>query len=433
MTLLYDLLYALALLLGWPYLIYRRLTRGPGSLAIGERLGRVPSRPVASHCVWIHGVSLGEINAARTIVAELRQRSPETAVVVSSTTQTGLQRARELFGARCLVFRFPIDFSFIMRRVLERVRPSVIVLMELETWPNLIEVAAQRGIPVTIANGRVTQERTLRGLDRPVVRRLARRMFSQVRWVGVQDEVYAERFRRLGVPNERVEVCGSVKYDAADITERIPGQDELAGQMTIDAARPLWACGSTGPGEEELLLGAYAGLLNEFHDLQLALVPRKPERFDEVAELILRRGFTCLRRSGKPPLVPPDVPNPRAVFLGDTLGELRKFYALATIVFVGRSLVPLGGSDLIEAGGLGKPILIGPYTQNFAEAAELLVGAGACLRVESAAGLESALRELLKDAGRRERMGKAAQAAIVSRRGATARIVERILEFGKSL
>src|SRR5262245_16377908 len=161
MTLLFDLIYALALLLGWPWLIYRRIKRGPGSLALGERLGSVPLRPVSAHCVWIHGVSLGEINATRTIVAELHRRCPGVAIVISSTTQTGLARARELYP-RLTVFRFPLDFSPIVGRVLHRIRPSVLVLMELEVWPNLLTVAKRRHIPVLIANGRVTEERSVR-------------------------------------------------------------------------------------------------------------------------------------------------------------------------------------------------------------------------------------------------------------------------------
>ncbi|MBU0617422.1 MAG: 3-deoxy-D-manno-octulosonic acid transferase, partial [Planctomycetes bacterium] len=209
MALLLDLIYGLAVCLGWPFLVYRRLKRGPGSLSMRERLGDVPSRPVSAHCVWVHGVSLGEINAARTIVAEFQSRSPETIVVISSTTQTGLQRARTLFPKHT-VFRFPLDFSFLIRRVLRRVRPSAIVLMELEAWPNLIEVAAAAGIPVMIANGRVTEEKSMRRFSRPIVRTLARRMFRQIRWVGAQDETYARRFVQLGVPAERVEITGSV-------------------------------------------------------------------------------------------------------------------------------------------------------------------------------------------------------------------------------
>jgi 3-deoxy-D-manno-octulosonic-acid transferase len=431
MTWLFDLAYLAALALGWPLLIYRRLTRGPGSLALGERLGNVPSRSVSARCVWIHGVSLGEINATRTLVAELRRRAPDVAIVVSSTTQTGLARARQLYP-RLTVFRFPLDLSFIVRRVLSRVRPSIIVLMELEVWPNLIYIAARRGVPVVIANGRVTDERTMRRFQRPLLRSVARGMFRRVRWVGAQEEGYARRFALLGVPPGHIELTGSLKYDAADVGDRIDGQDELAAQMTIDPQRPLWVCGSTGPGEEAIILDAYQRLIERFADLQLAIIPRKPERFDEVAQLIAQRGFACLRRSGAPPLVPHEVADPRPVFLGDTMGELRKFYALAAVVFVGRTLVPLGGSDVMEVAGLGKPLVVGPHTDNFAEAVELLRRDDACRIVADGAMLAEQVELILADAQLARRVGDAARAAILSRRGATERTIDRILELAGS-
>ncbi|MCH7871507.1 MAG: 3-deoxy-D-manno-octulosonic acid transferase, partial [Planctomycetes bacterium] len=174
MTIIYDLIYLLAVSLGWPYLLYRRLTRGPSHTSLRERLGGVPSRPVAGSCIWIHGVSLGEINAARTIVAEIKARAPQTVVVISSTTRTGLDRARTLYADH-IVFRFPLDFSFAIRNVLKRIRPSAIILMELEVWPNLIEVAVARGIPVMIANGRLTESKSMKRFGLPVVRGPARR------------------------------------------------------------------------------------------------------------------------------------------------------------------------------------------------------------------------------------------------------------------
>jgi 3-deoxy-D-manno-octulosonic-acid transferase len=431
MTFVYDAIYAVvAVIIGVPYALIRRFRRGPGNLALGERLGNVPSRPVSAHCVWIHGVSLGEINATRTLVADLHRRSPDTTVVISSTTNTGLARARELYP-RLVVFRFPLDFSFILRRVLNRIRPSIIVLMELEVWPNLIELAQRDGIPVIIANGRVTSERSMRFFLKPVVRQAMRRMFSRLRWVAAQDETYAERFRQLGVPPASIEVCGSVKYDAADVADRVDGQETLADAMTIDLHRPLWTCGSTGPDEERILLDAYEHVLREHPRLQLALIPRKPERFDEVAELIASRGYACLRRSGKPPIVPPSVAEPRAVFLGDTMGELRKFYALSEVTFVGRSLVPMGGSDVMEAAGLGKPVVVGPHTDNFVEAVGLLTASGGCAVVRDAQETADAVCRLLRSGDERKKVGDAARRTIESRRGATERIVNTIMRLAR--
>ncbi|MBK8915688.1 MAG: 3-deoxy-D-manno-octulosonic acid transferase [Phycisphaerales bacterium] len=430
MTLLYDAAYLLALLVVWPLLLYRRWRRGPGSLSLGERLGRVPPRPVAASCVWLHGVSLGEINATRTIVEDLRRRSPDTVIVLSSTTQTGLTQARQLYPQHC-VLRFPLDFSFAVRTALDRLRPSVIVLMELEVWPNLLHIARAREIPVVIANGRVTDNRTMRMFRRPILRSVARSMFGMLRWVGAQDAACAARFIELGVPAARVEVTGSVKYDTAPLTDRVDGQEQLAEAMTIDPRRPLWVCGSTGGGEESLILDAYEKLLREYPDLQLAVIPRKPESFDEVADLIVQRGFACLRRSGRPPQVPAEPVSPRPVFLGDTMGELRRFYGLATLVFVGRTLAPLGGSDVMEVAGMGKAMIFGPHTDNFAEAVGALLEAQAARRVATPAGLRGAVDELLKDPLRRMAMGAAAREVVRERRGATARTVDMILALAR--
>ncbi|MBK9119461.1 MAG: 3-deoxy-D-manno-octulosonic acid transferase [Phycisphaerales bacterium] len=428
MWLVYDLAYFLALLVAWPWLVYRRWTRGNSGTPLREYFGQIPPRPVAARCVWIHAVSLGEINATRTLVAELRQRAPEVIVALSSTTATGLAQARRLYP-QLVTFRLPLDFSFAIRTLMQRLRPSAIVLMELEVWPNLIEVATQEEVPVVIANGRITAERSMRRFRWPVLRWVARRMFTRLAWVGAQDQTYQARFVELGVPADRVEVTGSVKYDGAAVADQIEGQEELQAAMGIDPQRPLWVCGSTGPGEEDEILAAYTKLLEHFPALQLAIIPRKPERFDEVADLIVTRGYACLRRSTGAPRVPPGVAEPVPVFLGDTMGELRKFYALATVVFVGRSLVPLGGSDVMEVAGLGKPLVIGPYTDNFAEAVNLLLADGGCRRLTGPAALAPAITDLLRHPERRERMGAAGRKAILGRRGATARTVDRLLSL----
>ncbi len=427
MTLLYDLLYGLAVCLGWPWLLVRRWRRGAGSLAIRERLGNVPSRPVSAHCIWIHGVSLGEINATRTLVAEFQRRVPEVALVVSSTTATGLARARELYPKHT-VFRFPLDFSFAVSRVFERIRPTVLVLMELELWPNLMEIAARENVRVVIANGRVTSARTMRHFRRPLLRSIARRMFSRVSWVGAQDAEYARCFAELGVPSERIEVTGSLKFDAADLADRVAGSDELAAQMGLDGSAPLLVAGSTGPGEEELLLDAFATLRNSFPNLRMAIVPRKPERFYAVAEAIERRGWICARRS-RPPAAALDGP-PR-IELGDTVGELRKYYCLADVIVIGRSFVPLGGSDLIEAAALGKAVVLGPHMENFSDPTRALLRSGGCVQLAGSGLLAETLRQLLSDAQRRRALADAARATITEQRGATGRTVNRVLRVGR--
>jgi 3-deoxy-D-manno-octulosonic-acid transferase len=421
MTILLKLVYPFLLAFGSAFALYRRRKRDPDNFRWREYLGRVPVRPVSANCVWIHGVSLGEINATRSIVDELRRRSPDAVIVVSSTTETGLARARELYP-RLVVFQFPLDFAFAVRETLERIRPSVIALMELELWPNLLEEAWAYGVPVVVVNGRIT-ERSVQRFEYPLGRRLARRMFSRLSWVGAQDGTYASRFIELGMRAERVEVTGSVKYDVANASDHVPGQEELADAMGIEADKPLWVCGSTGPGEEEVILEAYERLLKDHADLQLAIIPRKPERFDEVAGLIVRHGYACLRRSSGAPVLPEGAAEPRPVFLGDTIGELRKFYALATVVFVGRSLVPM------EVAGLAKPILVGPYTYNFAEPVNMLLAEGALRQISASGALATVVSDLLRHPERRQQMGLAGREAIRSRAGASRKVVDRILGF----
>lgn len=430
MTWLLDIAYGVGLVLALPFLTIRRIRRGKSNAPRRELFGDVPARRVASRCVWIHGVSLGEINATRTIVRKIQRDAPEVAIAISSTTRTGLDQARKLYSG-LLVFRFPLDFSFAIRRTLNRVRPDVIVLMELEVWPNLLEIARQRNIPVIIANGRVTAEKSMKRFGKPIIRGIAQRMFGKLRWVGAQDQTYAARFAQLGVPAARIEVTGSVKYDAANNGDRVDGQDELAAALGVKKTQPLLVCGSTGPGEEAMILAAYEELLQTHRDLQLAIIPRKPERFDEVAELIATVGFPCLRRSTGSPQLPregakyPETP----VYLGDTMGELRKFYALADVVFVGRSLVPMGGSDAMEVAGLAKAMIFGPHMENFAEVAEALREHEACVQIEDASRLANSVRDLLADDSKRVRMGQAARRVIQGRQGATDLTVRKIFDL----
>lgn len=421
-----NLVYAVAALLYSPVLLYEMIVLKKNRRGWREKLfGPRPALAVKSSRprVWIHGVSLGEINAARELVRALGERRPDLDIVISATTDTGFARACQLFGAE-RVFRYPLDFSWTVRRALERIRPSLIVLMELEVWFNLVTMADRRGIPVAVVNGRLT-ERSARRLGR--LAGLTRRMFAAIRWAGVQDEATLSRFAQVGVPPERLTVTGSVKWDTAVIADRLPGQDELATALGLDPTQPLWVCGSTGPGEEAMLLDVYDRLRSSIPTLQLVLVPRKPERFDEVARLIAARGFSCRRRSGLPDGQTPPPREASTVWLGDTLGELRKFYALATAVFVGRSLVPMGGSDPMEVAALGKPIVVGPHMENFALPTAALAAAGALRQVAKADDLGIALAPWLTRLERARATGAAGQDVVRQHQGATGRTQEGLI------
>jgi 3-deoxy-D-manno-octulosonic-acid transferase len=415
--------YFIAAVLYAPVLIYQMVCQDKNRRGWRERFGHIAPREGGRPCLWIHAVSVGEVNATRALVQQIRNAFLDVEIVVSTTTDTGYDRAKTLYPD-LKIFRYPLDFSWVIRRVLDRLRPTVIVLMELEVWYNLSTIAAGRGIKVCVVNGRFTARSAMR---LRLIRPLVRRMFSALAWVGAQDEHIAERFRRAGVAAECVEVVGSLKWDTATIAEHIDGEKELAAALGIRGNRPLVVLGSSGPGEEEMVIDACERLPVELNDIQLAIVPRKPERFSEVAKLIEKKGRTCFRRSEQPDgSLPPTNTSGRGIVLGDTMGELRKFYSLSDVVMVGRTLVPLGGSDPMEVAALGKSIIVGPHTENFADPVARLEQADAIVHVDSPTELSHRLEKLLTDADLRRGMGERARSVVRQNQGATARTVQQL-------
>lgn len=427
----YDLLYALGALVSSPALAVGLLRTGKWRTDWRGRFGRIAPLPADSRpTLLLHGVSLGEINATRDLVEQLiAPEAPPVRVVVSATTNTGFQRAAELYGNRLEVVRFPFDFSWMVTRFFDAVRPDAVALMELELWPNLGQLCQARGIPLAVLNGRLsdTSFRHYRWF-RPFVRS----MFRAPATVGAQTEEYARRFEALGTPRERITVTDTMKWDTVKLVDRVEGAEALREAMGIDPGRPLVVAGSTGPGEEELLLAGKP------EKMQLLLVPRKPERFEEVARLIpgvIRRsqrpdgwkGSSGPRHGeddakeigeGMPPSSAGTGPPPSDVFLLDTMGELTKAYSLAEVAVVGRSFLPLGGSDPIEAIALGKATVMGPHFDNFREVVEEFRVAGG-IRISERPWDE--VRVLLDHRDTRERMGEAGREVIRARRGATAK------------
>lgn len=434
MRFLADLVYLLAGTLYAPVLAYQVLVHRKNRRGWVQRFGFVPQFDPARPRIWIHAVSLGEINTTPKLVEALQARLPNVEIVFSTTTDTGFARAVQLYGAE-RVFRFPLDFSFAVRRAISRITPRMIVLVELEVWYNLVRQATRRGVAVAVVNGRLT-ERSARRLG--FLNGAARAMFAELAWVGAQDTTIASRFRSLGTPADRVDVTSSLKWDSATVAETVPGATELAEALGISPDRSVWVCGSTGPGEEAVILDAYRLILARFKNPArrvqespvkpmpaeppvLVLVPRKPERFEEVARLVERSGWRCVRRSQPPVGAGADVELGDAVVLGDTMGELRKFYALASVVFVGRTLVPMGGSDPMEVAALGKPILLGPHVDNFASPVAMLQDGGAVRRVRSGGELAEAVMQLVGDPESARRTGAKAREVVRRAQGATAR------------
>ena len=434
MKIILDIVYFLALLVASPVLLVRMIRYGRYRRGWSERLGKVPARYGLQPVIWIHGVSLGEVGAARGLVAELHSQLPDFKIVVSSTTDTGLAAAQRFFAPAHDVFQWPMDFSWVVKRAMNRLRPGLVILIEGEAWPNFLAECNSRGVPAVIVNGRMSPNK---GYPRyKLLGKFAGKLFNRLTAIGVQDEVYAEKFIALGTSEDKVHVTGMMKFDSVEVASRLPGQDELAQLLGLDGSQQkLLVAGGTGPGEEELLLRAYATLMKDSPDLRLAIVPRKPERFDEVARLILAAGYPCLRRSAcsvaqSPPAVDADVaqspPAVSPVILGDTMGELRLFYALADFVFVGRSLIPAGGSDMIEAAALGRATCFGPYTFNFPQAQAL--AKHGCVAVDDLDGLIEQLRNWLANPDQAAAAGAQAQQYVQSQQGATRRNVELICQ-----
>jgi 3-deoxy-D-manno-octulosonic-acid transferase len=316
-----------------------------------------------------------------------------------------------------------MDFTFAVATALKRLRPALVVLIEGDVWPNFVARCRRRGIPVMVVNGRLGPHK---GFPRyRLVRPLAANLFNGLTAIGVQHEAYADLFRALGVRNAKLHVTGMMKFDSAQIVDRVEGQEALAAAVGLRDGQRLLVGGGTGPGEEAVLMDVWRRLTDggAFPELRLALVPRKPERFERVAVEIAAAGLPAVRRSQHPD--GSAGPDADGVILGDTMGELRKFYALAEAAFIGRSLAPMGGSDMIEAAALARPVCFGPHTFNFPQA-ETMVRAGCAKRVADAGELEEVLRAWLADPQAAAEVGRGGQQFVRQQQGATRRNVELI-------
>ncbi len=421
MGILLDTVYGSLLVATSPLWLYKMLRHGRYRDDIAHRFGCVPKTHGRQPVIWIHGVSLGEVNAMRTLVTELNSQLPDYRVVMSTSTDTGMQQAKKLFSKDYKVFQWPLDFTLAVRKALRRIKPELVVLIEGDIWPNFLHECNRSKVPAVVVNGRMSPNKGYPGYKK--LGPLAAMLFNRLTAIGVQTDEYGELFRSLGTKPEKIHTTGMVKFDTVEIADHLEGQERLAAALGISDDDQLIVAGGTGPGEEEILLDAYRQLKTEHPAAKLAIVPRKPERFEDVAKLIRSTGLPLVRRSEYPDDSPAANPN-GGVILGDTMGELRKFYSLSACSFVGRSLVPMGGSDMIEAAALAVPTIFGPHTFNFPQA-DALAGSG-CARVANAAELTQKLRNWLGDPLSARQAGQAAQQYVISQQGATRRNVEMI-------
>jgi 3-deoxy-D-manno-octulosonic-acid transferase len=464
MYVLYSLALAVLFIVLLPRFIYEALKHGKYAGSFKERMGRLPDSLASDEreTIWVHAVSVGEFQAARPLIERLRREMPEARLVVSAITLTGQRLARSHCPSLVDgVFYFPFDFRFAVRRALMHIRPSLVVILETELWPNFLGECQQLGAATVVANGRISERSFSRyRLVRPFIKRVLRNVSLLV----MQTEADADRARSLGALAIGVRVCGNLKYEAGVGARALgAGDDVIAAsanhqpsaslipdldvQFALSAGAPVIVAGSTAPGEEEILLEALRDVRARrgLESTRLLIAPRHPERFDAAADLIARSGFSSARRS-QPSAAgalqasergsSPTANDPRAadVVLLDSIGELQSAYSFASVVFVGGSLVPRGGHNVIEPAAYGKPIIVGPHTENFKQIVDDFVDADAIVQLSAAgeasiSSLANELARLLSDREAADRIGARAGELLATRRGAVECTVAAIKEI----
>lgn len=423
---LLNLFYSVLALVALPWLAIRRARTGKGVAGWRTKLtGDVPQLPTSECRIWLHAVSVGEVLLLRRVVSGLQARFPHAEIVLSTTTGTGFDVARQEFP-QLLVFYFPFDFSWAVRRAIARIQPTTILLAELEVWPNLLLAAERARVPLGIVNGRLGAKSFRRY---HAIRWLIGEFFQKIHGVAAQTEEYAERFRALGCASDRVIVTGSVKYDGIQTDRDNAGTRALRAAFGLGPEELVFIAGSTQAPEEAIATRIWRSLTPQFPHLRLIIVPRHRERFEEVAKQLENEDLPVYRRSASPNTVSPA----NAVLLLDTLGELAACWGLADIAFVGGSLTRRGGQNMIEPAGYGAAVLVGPFTHNFRQTVELLRDAQAISIADNEQELAALIQELLIHPEKRVAMGERARRAVTRHAGATEKTMDFLeIEFGLS-
>jgi 3-deoxy-D-manno-octulosonic-acid transferase len=428
MMVVYSSLLLAVLVLGAPWWLARMATSGRYRAGLAGRLGRVPEGLRAAvagrDVIWVHAVSVGEVMAATQLIRELKARLPGWMVAVSTTTETGQRLALARLGAESPVFYLPLDFAFGVRRYLRVLRPKMLVLMESELWPRLMDECAKRAVPMVVVNARVSDRSFPRYMR---LRRLWLPLLGKVSLFLAQSEETAERLVKIGAPTERVRVSGNLKYDVR-VGEESALTKMLRERLPVDAK--VVVCGSTLEGEERMLLEAWPAVLAGESRAVMVLAPRHPDRFAAVAGMVAGRGFGLVRASefveragtSNEPVAA------GTIFLLDTIGDLASVYGLGTVAFVGGSLVAKGGHNPLEPAQFGVPVVMGASYENFREIVEVMRESDA-VRIVSTASLGAAMVEMLRDEGAARAMGERGRGVFEAQAGATARTVEALMEL----
>ncbi len=427
---LYDILFHGFFVATLPYVIYKAITTEKYRAGIGERFGRFKREKLARLSgpgpgVWIHAVSVGETKAVIPLLKAIREAHPGARILFSTTTRTGQAVAQTEGGAYVdAIVYLPLDFSWAVKNIINEFNPAIFIVVEKEVWPNLYNTLNERSVPIVVVNGSISKRSYRRFLQ---FRFFFAHIFEKISFFCASTPLDFKRAIALGVKKEKAMVTGNLKFDqkpsgGCDITKG------LKKALGLGADEILFVAGSTHGGEEEIVLSAYKEALKECAGLRLAIAPRHPERFTEVEGLIKKSGLPCKKRSSKNKTSKKGKKD--EVFLLDSMGELICLYELACIAFVGGSLVPdIGGHNLLEPAGLGRPVLFGPYVHTCSAMAELLGEAGGGVMVRDGAELGERLKELALDKGAREAMGRAASEVVEKNRGALEKTLEVIKEF----
>ncbi len=415
MSYLLNLVYLITLILASPWLVYNAIRKGKYRQGWAAKfLGRVPWRSRERTGIWLHAVSVGEVNLLQPLLAAIEEKHPDWECVISTTTRTGYELARQKYAPRS-VFYCPLDFSWAVRTALRRIHPQLLVLVELELWPNLIRWTRRSDVPVAVVNGRLSAS-SARGYSR--IRFLIRRLLQATSLVAVQNDEYAERFRQLGTSEDQLHVTGSLKFDGIEMDRENPASQQLAALAGINKQDIVFLAGSTQAPEEQFAVSVFRELIDDYPNLRLILVPRHPERFAEVANMLDQQEVEWCRRSE----LSADRENTTSrILLVDAMGELGAWWGTAQIAFVGGSLGKRGGQNMIEPSGYGAAVSFGPHTQNFRDIVEMLLQHDAAIVVQDQQELAAFVKRCLEDPEFARQLGQRAQQFVASQNGATSR------------
>lgn len=416
MAIVYNAIYFLAFLIYIPiYLFKGKFHRG-----FFLRLGILPEGLALDRPVWVHAVSVGEVKAVRGLIAELRKAYPEKKFVISTVTPTGNKIAKGLSQKGDFVTYLPLDLSFIVRGVIDKINPSLFIIAETELWPNLVAYLFKKKVPIVVVNGRISDSSFKGYLS---IKFLLKPILNKISFFCAQTKRDAERLVCLGAPQNRIGITGNMKFDI--LTEPKKNYSDYRLKLNLDSKAKLLVAGSTHPGEEEIILEAYKDLQIDFPALRLLIAPRHPERAKDIEKIVARNGFNCARISQIASLAAGQF-NQQTIFVLDTIGELVSFYALADIVFVGGSLIRKGGHNILEPLAIGKPVLFGPYMFNFQDIAELFLRNQAGILVHNPEELKEKIKHLLNNSGQIATLIQQAKELILENQGATAKNLEYI-------